>query len=131
TPSGGAPLGSPALAEVPDWPVPARSAKGGLAAIRTPAPGELYRYHLDRLTWMDELTAGHGVRRALNAADLEAAHKAGEPAIIADVEGLDFLGGKSNGSRRRIGGGSGMCSSCTTRRTTSVISRPGQLLIKV
>jgi membrane dipeptidase len=43
---------------------------------------------------MDELVAGHGVRRALNAADLEAAHKAGEPAIIADVEGLDFLEGK-------------------------------------
>jgi hypothetical protein len=30
---------------------------------------------------------------ALNAADLEAAHKAGQLAIIADVEGLDFLEG--------------------------------------
>jgi membrane dipeptidase len=79
------------LADVPDWPVLGRSAEGGLAAIRTPAPGELYRYHLDRLAWMDELVAGHGMRRALNAADLEAAHKAGKPAIIADVEGLDFL----------------------------------------
>jgi len=82
------------LADVPDWPVLARSPKGGLAAIRAPASGELYRYHLDRLAWMDELVAGHGVRRALNAADLEAAHQAGEPAIIADVEGLDFLEGK-------------------------------------
>jgi membrane dipeptidase len=82
------------LADVPDWPVLARSPEGGLAAIRTPAPGELHRYHVDRLAWMDELVAGHGVRRALNAADLEAAHKAGEPAIIADVEGLDFLEGK-------------------------------------
>ena len=27
-------------------------------------------------------------------ADLEAAHKAGQPAIVADVEGLDFLDGK-------------------------------------
>ena len=27
----------------------------------------------------------------LSAADLEAAHKAGQPAIVADVEGLDFL----------------------------------------
>jgi membrane dipeptidase len=81
------------LADVPDWPVLARRAEGGLAAIRTPAPGELYRYHLDRLAWLDELVAGHGVRRALNAADLEAAHAVGEPAIIADVEGLDFLGG--------------------------------------
>ena len=82
------------LADVPDWPVLERSAEGGLAAIREPAPGELYRYHLDRLTWLDELVADHRVRRALNAADLEAAHKAGEPAIIADVEGLDFLEGK-------------------------------------
>ena len=82
------------LADVPDWPVLGRSAEGARAMVRTPAPGELYRYHLDRLAWMDELIADHRVRRALNAADLEAAHKAGEPAIIADVEGLDFLDGK-------------------------------------
>src|SRR5215469_3807804 len=82
------------LADVPDWPVLARRPEGGLAAIRAPAPGELYRYHLDRLAWMDELVAGHGVRRALNTADLEAAHQSGEPAVIADVEGLDFLDGK-------------------------------------
>jgi membrane dipeptidase len=79
------------LADVPDWPVLGRNAEGALAAIRAPEPGELYRHHLDRLAWMDELVAHHGVRRALCAADLEAAHKAGQPAIIADVEGLDFL----------------------------------------
>jgi membrane dipeptidase len=79
------------LADVPDWPVLGRNAEGALAAVRTPELGELYRYHLDRLAWMDELVAHHGVRRALCAADLEAAHKAGQPAIIADVEGLDFL----------------------------------------
>jgi membrane dipeptidase len=78
------------LADVPDWPVLGRN-EGALAAIRAPGPGELYRYHLDRLAWTDELVARHGVRRALCAADLEAAHKAGQPAIIADVEGLDFL----------------------------------------
>jgi hypothetical protein len=82
------------LADVPDWPVLGRSAEGALAMVRTPEPGELYRYHLDRLAWMDELVVDHGVRRALNAADLKAAHKTGEPAIIADVEGLDFLDGK-------------------------------------
>jgi membrane dipeptidase len=82
------------LADVPDWPVLGRTAEGGLAAIRPAKPGELYRYHLDRLSWMDELVATRGVRRALCAADLEAAHRAGEPAIIADVEGLDFLDGK-------------------------------------
>ena len=79
------------LADVPDWPVLGRDAEGALAAIRAPQSGELYRYHLDRLAWMDELVTDHGVRRALCAADLEAAHKAGQPAIIADVEGLDFL----------------------------------------
>src|SRR5438552_16637221 len=40
---------------------------------------------------MDEMGARHGLRRALTAADLEAAHKAGHPAIVADVEGLDFI----------------------------------------
>jgi len=79
------------LADVPDWPALGRSAEGALAAIRAPQPGELYRYHLDRLAWMDELVAHHGVRRALCTADLEAAHDQGELAIIADVEGLDFL----------------------------------------
>jgi membrane dipeptidase len=79
------------LADVPDWPVLGRTAEGALAATRAPQPGELYRYHLDRLAWMHELVSNHGVRRALCAADLEAAHGAGEPAIIADVEGLDFL----------------------------------------
>lgn len=82
------------LADVPDWPVLGRTAEGALAAIRPPQPGELYRHHLDRLAWMDELVADHGVHRALCAADLETAHKAGQPAIIADVEGLDFLDGK-------------------------------------
>jgi membrane dipeptidase len=79
------------LADVPDGPILGRNAEGALAAMRAPAPGELYRHHLDRLAWMDELVAQHGVQRALCAADLEAAHKAGRPAIIADVEGLDFL----------------------------------------
>src|SRR5258708_29726399 len=40
---------------------------------------------------MDEMVGEHGLRRALNAADLAAAHAAGQPSIIADVEGLDFL----------------------------------------
>ncbi|HEX6441319.1 MAG TPA: membrane dipeptidase [Stellaceae bacterium] len=86
-------LAAACLADVPDLPVLGRHA-GVLAALRTPAAGELYRYHMDRLAWMDELVANHGVRRALCATDLEAAHKAGEPAVIADVEGLDFLDGK-------------------------------------
>jgi membrane dipeptidase len=62
--------------------------------MRAPAPGELYKHHLDRLAWMDDMVADHGLRRALCAADLDAAHQAGQPAIVADVEGLDFLDGK-------------------------------------
>jgi membrane dipeptidase len=79
------------LADVPDGPVLGRNAQGVLAALRTPEPGQLYRHHLERLTWMDEMVANHALRRALCAADLEAAHKAGQPATVADVEGLDFL----------------------------------------
>ncbi len=79
------------LADVPDGPILGRNAQGVLAAVRTPEPGQLYRHHLERLAWMDQMVEQHGLRRALCAADLEAAHKAGQPAIIADVEGLDFL----------------------------------------
>jgi membrane dipeptidase len=82
------------LADVPDGPILGRNAEGALAVVRPPAPSELYKHHLERLGWMDELVGHHGVRRALCAADLEAAHRAGQPAIVADVEGLDFLDGK-------------------------------------
>lgn len=79
------------LADVPDWPILGRDANNVLAAVRQPAPGQLYQYHLDRLAWMDELIARHGVRRVLTVADVHAAHAAGQPAIILDIEGLDFL----------------------------------------
>jgi membrane dipeptidase len=79
------------LADVPDAPILGRNAQNVLVALRTPEPGFLYAYHLDRLAWVDELVARHGIRRALTAADLRAAHAAGQPAIVVDVEGLDFL----------------------------------------
>jgi len=82
------------LADVPDLPVLRRDQNKVLRALRQPAPGQLYQYHLDRLGWMDELVAHHGIRRALTVADLHAAHVAGQPAIIVDIEGLDFLEGK-------------------------------------
>jgi membrane dipeptidase len=87
-------LATVCLADVPDGPLLGRNAAGALAAVRQAAPGELYRYHLDRLAWIDELVAQRGVRRALTVADLRAAHAAGEPVIIADIEGLDFLEGR-------------------------------------
>jgi membrane dipeptidase len=79
------------LADVPDGPILGRNAQNVLAAIKTPAPGFLWKYHLERLAWMDELVGSHGVRRVLTVADVKAAHAAGEPAIIVDIEGLDFL----------------------------------------
>jgi membrane dipeptidase len=118
------------LADVPDSPILGRSAEGALAMVRTPAPGELYRYHLDRLAWLDELVSGHGIRRALNAADLEAAHQAGEPALIADVEGLDFLDGKLERLEEAHERGIRHVQLCITRRTTSAIFRPAQSPIK-
>jgi len=82
------------LADVPDGPILGRDPAGVLAALRTPEPGQLYKYHLGRLDWVDEMVANHGLRRALSAADLEAAHAAGQPSIVGDIEGLDFLEGK-------------------------------------
>ena len=82
------------LADVPDAPVLGRNERGVLTALRTPAQGELYRYHLDRLAWVDEMVANHGLRRALIAADLEKNHALGQPSMVGDVEGLDFLEGK-------------------------------------
>jgi membrane dipeptidase len=82
------------LADVPDGPILGRNAAGVLAALRTPEAGQLYKYHLGRLDWVDEMVANHGLRRALSSADLEAAHAEGQPSIVCDVEGLDFLEGK-------------------------------------
>jgi len=79
------------LADVPDGPILGRNTAGVLTALRTPEPGQLYKYHLERLAWVDEMVTNHGLRRALTAADLEAAHAAGQPAIVVDIEGLDFL----------------------------------------
>jgi membrane dipeptidase len=81
------------LADVPDGPILGRDAAGVLRA-GTPEPGQLYKYHLGRLDWVDQMVANHGLRRALSAADLVAAHAAKQPAIVGDVEGLDFLEGK-------------------------------------
>jgi membrane dipeptidase len=87
-------LAAVCLADVPDGPLLGRNARGVLAATRSPAPGELYRYHLDRLDWLDKLVSNHGVRRALTVQDLRSAHAAGQPTVIGDIEGLDFLEGK-------------------------------------
>jgi len=84
-------LATVCLADVPDAPLLGRRPNGSLGVTREATPGELYQYHLARLSWIDELVAKQGVRRALTVADLKAAHAAGEPAIVEDIEGLDFL----------------------------------------
>ena len=82
------------LADVPDGPVIGRGPNNVLQATREPRAGELYRHHLDRLAWTESLVERHGIRRVLTPADLRAAHADRAPAIIMDVEGLDFLEGK-------------------------------------
>jgi membrane dipeptidase len=79
------------LADVPDGPILGRTPAGVPGALRSPEPGELYRYHLDRLAWVDAMVTSHGLRRALGADDLAAAHAARQPAIVMDIEGFDFL----------------------------------------
>ena len=80
--------------------------------MRKPELSELYRHHLERLAWIDEMVATHGLRhRALWVADLEAAHKAGQPAVAMDIEGLDFLRVKfEKPPGRRTSAASGMLS---------------------
>jgi membrane dipeptidase len=115
------------LADVPDAPILGLNANRVLAVLRTPEPGQLYKYHLDRLGWMDEMAANHGLRRALTAADLEAAHAAGQPAIVMDIEGLDFLEMKLERLEEAHKRGVRHVQLVfTTRQTTSGIFRPAQ-----
>jgi membrane dipeptidase len=87
-------LSAVCLAEVPDQTVIGPVASGGLGMVRTPAPGDLYKYHLERLDWMDRLAQGNGMRRATTVAELRDAKAKGEPAFIQDIEGCDFLDGR-------------------------------------
>lgn len=87
-------LAAVCLSEIPDEPLLGRNAAGVTGITRCPKPGELYRHHLERLAWADEMVAHHGLQRALTAADLASAHAAGQPSVIGGVEGLDFMEGK-------------------------------------
>jgi membrane dipeptidase len=87
-------LSSICLAHVADGPVIGRTASGVLGLVRTPAPGDLYKAHLGRLDWMDRFSTGYGMRRVSTLAELKEAKAKGEPALIQDIEGCDFLEGK-------------------------------------
>ena len=90
----GGPLAVACLADVPDLPILGRNAstpsrrcarrRRGTVPLPSRAPGMDGRAGR-RVT----ACAGRCTRRRSRAA-----HKAGEPAIVADVEGLDFLDGK-------------------------------------
>ena len=87
-------LSAVCLAHVPDGPVIGRRPDGVLGLMREPSPGELYKGHLNRLDWVDRLVSQGGIRRVLSIAELRDAKAKGEPAMIQDVEGCDFLEGK-------------------------------------
>jgi membrane dipeptidase len=57
-------------------------------------PGEAYDRFLNALASMDQQLARNGIQRSLNLADLKAAHKKHQPAIIQSVEGGHFLEGR-------------------------------------
>ncbi len=87
-------LNAACLGHTGDGPVLRREADGRIAIQYQPAPGELYRHTLERLGFFDALVRDQGLRRMLKPGDLEAAHKAGEPAIVQAIEGCQFLEGR-------------------------------------
>jgi membrane dipeptidase len=56
-------------------------------------PGDAYERFKNGLISMDRQLAGNGMKRSLNMADLRAAHKKYQPAVIQSVEGGHFLEG--------------------------------------
>jgi membrane dipeptidase len=87
-------LAAVCLAECPDWPLLGRTTAGTLGLVQDPAPGALYATHLQRMDWMDQLVAHHGLRRAETVAEVRASHADGQPTLIQTIEGLDFLDGE-------------------------------------
>ena len=112
------------LADVPDAPILGRNAQNVLSVVRTPEPGFLYAYHLDRLAWVDELVANHGIRRALTVADVRAGTPRASRPSSSTSRASTFSSGSRSVSRSRTVEASARCRSCTTRRTTSTTSRP-------
>lgn len=83
------------------WPVIGRTPAGVLGLVRTPAPGDLYKAHLERLDWLNRFSSGFGIRRVTTLAELTDAKAKGEPALMQDSEGCDFLDARSSASARR------------------------------
>jgi len=56
-------------------------------------PGDAYERFINGLTAMDQQLILNGMKRSLNLADLQAAHKKHQPAVVQSVEGGHFLEG--------------------------------------
>ncbi|QMW04733.1 dipeptidase [Spirosoma foliorum] len=57
-------------------------------------PGDAYERFKNAMTVMDKALATNNIKRSLNLADLQAAHKKRQPTVIQSVEGGHFLEGK-------------------------------------
>ena len=77
--------------------------KSGLSAIcltfavdyqALTAPGQAYERFRNGLAALDQQLRQNGMKRALNLADLQAAHRQHQPTVIQSVEGGHFLEGK-------------------------------------
>ncbi len=86
----------------PDIDLAGEMRRSGLSAIcmtfavdyqKLQNPGDAYNRFMNGLASMDKQLANNGMKRALNLADLKAAHKAGLPTVIQSVEGGHFLEG--------------------------------------
>ena len=55
--------------------------------------GEAYERFMNGLTSMDQQLERNGIKRSLNLADLQAAHKQRQPTVIQSIEGGHFLEG--------------------------------------
>ncbi|MBI5278261.1 MAG: membrane dipeptidase [Burkholderiales bacterium] len=63
-------------------------------AYRMAQVGDWYQYHLQLLAYTDRLLAANGMRRALTASDLRAAHRARASVVIQSVEGGQWIEGR-------------------------------------
>jgi len=79
------------LCHTGDGPVIRRNADNHVVTARSPGPGELWRHTQARLDFFDGMIRAQGLRRVLNAGDLEAAHRDRAPAIVQTIEGSQFL----------------------------------------
>jgi membrane dipeptidase len=87
----------------PDIDLAGEMRRSGLSAIcmtfaldyqRLDQPGQAYERFLNGLAVMDQQLAQNNIKRSLNLADLQAAHKAHQPTVIQSIEGSHFLEGK-------------------------------------